>query len=125
MTEAKTLLDRYLLAWTEPDPARRRDLAAELYAADAYYANQGADYRGLDAVVTALTRNYDQFISQGFTFEATAEVVRHHDSARVPWRMMTPDGSTVAAAGMQFLTLADTGLMTSDYQFITQAPPAS
>jgi hypothetical protein len=125
MTDAKTLLDRYLLAWTEPETNRRHDVAAELYAADTYYANQGADYRGLDGAVTAITRNYDKFISQGFTFEAAGDVVEHHNSARIPWRMMAPDGTTVAAAGMQFLILDDSGLVTSDYQFITQAPPAA
>jgi hypothetical protein len=46
MTEAKTLLDRYLLAWIKPDPARRQDLAGD--------------------------------------------VVEHHNSARIPWRMTCP-----------------------------------
>ncbi len=37
--------------------------------------------------------------------------------------MLGPDGATVAAAGMQFLILDNAGLVTSDHQFITQAPP--
>jgi hypothetical protein len=124
MTSVESILERYTLTWNEHDPARRRELAARLYAADAYYANQGGDYRGLDEVVRAVTRNYDGFLSKGFTFEMADGAAAHHDSVRVPWRMLGPDGTTVAAAGMQFLILDDSGLVASDHQFITQAPPS-
>jgi nuclear transport factor 2 (NTF2) superfamily protein len=122
MTSIEKVLDRYTQAWNEGDPARRRELVAQLYAADAYYANQGNDFRGAVEVERALTRNYDGFLSKGFTFELADGAAEHHGSVRVPWRMLAPDGATVAAAGMQFLLLDDAGLVTSDYQFITQAP---
>jgi hypothetical protein len=124
MTTVESILDRYTMTWNEHDPARRQELAARLYAAGAYYANQGGDYRGLEEVVRAITRNYDGFLSKGFTFEMAEGAAAHHGSVRVPWRMLAPDGATVAAAGMQFLLLDDTGLVISDYQFITQAPPS-
>ena len=41
------------------------------------------------------------------TFEVTDNAAEHHGSVRVPWRMLAPDGATVAAAGMQFLVPAD------------------
>lgn len=93
-----------------------------VYAAGGYYANQSGDYRGVTGIEDALTRNYDKFVSKGFTFELAEGAAAHHGSVRVPWRMLAPDGATVAAAGMQFLILDDSGLVTSDYQFITQAP---
>jgi SnoaL-like domain len=124
MTGVGSILERYTLAWNEHDPARRRELAAQLYAPGAYYANQGNDYRGFDEVVRAITRNYGGFLSKGFTFEVAEGAAWHHGSVRVPWRMLAPDGATVAAAGMQFLILDDAGLVTSDHQFITQAPQA-
>ena len=122
MINAESILERYTLAWNEHDPARRRELAAQLYAPGASYANQGNGYRGLDEVVQAITRNYDGFLSKGFTFEVADGAAGHHDAVRVPWRMLAPDGATVAAAGMQFLILNDSGLVASDHQFITQAP---
>ncbi len=122
MTTVESIVDRYTLTWNEHDPTRRQEHAARLYAAGAYYANHGADYRGREEVVRAITRNYDGFLSKGFTFEVAEGAAAHHDSVRVPWRMLGPDGATVAAAGMQFLILDDTGLVISDHQFITQAP---
>jgi hypothetical protein len=122
MTSVDSVLERYTLTWNEHDPERRRELAAQLYAPGAYYANQSGDYRGVEEVVRAITRNYDGFLSKGFTFEVADGAAGHHDSVRVPWRMLGPDGATVAAAGVQFLILDNAGLVTSDHQFITQAP---
>jgi hypothetical protein len=124
MTSVGSILECYTLTWNEYDPARRRELAAQLYAPGAYYANHGNDYRGFDEVVRAITRNYDGFLIKGFTFEVAEAAAGHHGAVRVPWRMLGPDGATVAAAGMQFLVLDDTGLVTSDHQFITQSPRA-
>jgi hypothetical protein len=124
MTDTQTtVLGRYALVWNENDTARRHELVARLYAKGAYYANQSSDYRGIEEVERAVTRNFDSFLSRGFTFEVGAGAAEHHGSVRVPWRMLAPGGTTVAAAGMQFLILDDTGLVTSDYQYITQAPP--
>jgi hypothetical protein len=122
MTSVEVILERYSLVWNEHDPARRRELAAQLYAPRSYYANQGNGYLGLDEVVRAITRNYDGFLSKGFTFEVAEGATGHHGAVRVPWRMLAPDGTTLAAAGMQFLILDDTGLVTGDHQFIVQAP---
>jgi SnoaL-like protein len=122
MTSVEAILDFYTQAWNEGDPGKRHDLVARLYAADAYYANQGNEFPGIAEVERALTRNYDGFLSKGFTFEIADGAAAHHGSVRVTWRMLAPDGVTVAAAGMQFLILDDDGLVTRDYQFITQAP---
>jgi hypothetical protein len=124
MATIEEILGRYTATWTENDPARRRELIADLYALDAYYANQGNEYHGTEGVEIAVVRNWDKFISHGYTFEVAGGAAAHHGSARVPWRMLAPDGATVAAAGMQFLVLDDTGRVRGDYQFITQAPPA-
>jgi hypothetical protein len=124
MTTIEEILDRYTATWTESDPARRREQIAELYAPDAYYANQGNEYHGAAGVEEATARNWDKFISHGYTFTVADGAAAHHDSARVPWQMLAPDGATVAAAGMQFLVLDEAGRVSGDYQFITQAPPA-
>jgi hypothetical protein len=124
MATIDEILGRYAATWTEDDPARRRELVAELYALDAYYATLGNEYQGTAGVEIAVARNWDKFIGHGYTFEVADGAVAHHGSARVPWRMLAPDGETVAAAGMQFLVLDDAGRVRGDYQFITQAPPA-
>jgi hypothetical protein len=116
------VLDQYLKVWNEHDAGRRRELVGELYATSAYYANQSAEYQGRAEVERAVTRNYDGFLSKGYTYEMAEGGAAHHGSVRVPWRMLAPDGTTVAAAGMQFLSLDDSGQVTRDIQFITQAP---
>jgi hypothetical protein len=123
MSSTEKIVDSYTAVWNEHDPATRHKLVAQLYASGGYYANQSADYRGIEEVERAVTRNFDAFLSKGFTFEVAEGALEHHGSVRVPWRMLAPDGATVAAAGMQFLILDDTGLVSSDHQFITQAPP--
>jgi hypothetical protein len=84
---------------------------------------RAATTRGLEKVVRAITRSYDGFLSKGFTFEVADGAAGHHGSVRIPWRMLGQDGVTVAAEVMQFLFLDDNGLVASDHQFITQAPP--
>jgi hypothetical protein len=124
MTRISEIADRYKATWSENDPARRRDLIAELYASDAYYANQGSEYRGAAGLEVAVERNWEKFIRNGYTFEVAEGAAAHHRCARLPWRMLAPDAATVAAAGMQFLAFDDAGRVSSDCQFITQAPPA-
>jgi hypothetical protein len=58
---------------------------AELYAPDAYYANQGNDCHGAAGVEVAITRNWDKFISHGYTFKVADGTTAHRRSARVPW----------------------------------------
>jgi hypothetical protein len=122
MTDADKVLDQYLGVWNEHDADRRHELVGELYVSTAYYANQSADYQGIAEVERAVTRNYDGFLSKGYTFEMAEGAAAHHGSVRVPWRMLAPDGTTVAAAGMQFLSIDDSGKVARDIQFITQAP---
>lgn len=124
MIDLQRALDLYTATWTEKDPAQRRDLVAELYSPTADYATAGNFYTRHDGIDTAVTRNWDAFIANGFTFEITDGAAAHHGAVRLPWRMLAPDGVTVAAAGMQFLIFDDNDRVQTDHQFITQAPPA-
>jgi hypothetical protein len=124
MSEIKQILDHYTAVWNESDSAKRRALIADIYAEDAYYANPAHDNRGLAGIEEAVTANYNEFVSKGFAFSAEADAETHHNAVRVPWKMFAPDGSTVAAVGVQFLVLNEAGKILIDNQFILQAPTA-
>jgi hypothetical protein len=52
-SEAAAFGDRYVAFWNEPDPERRREGVAALWAEDAGYFNALKAYRGHDGIFTA------------------------------------------------------------------------
>src|SRR3546814_11761133 len=51
---ASDLIDRYIAAWNETDPGRRRDLVARVWTDDATYVHpltRGAAAAGIDALI--------------------------------------------------------------------------
>jgi hypothetical protein len=140
MNDLHNLADRYLSLWNEPDPARRRECIAELWApgggqvlADPpQEVRAAADYHqfpvppmavhGHDALDARVTRAYELFVAPGeYRFAAAAEPVRLLDHViGLPWTMVsTADGST-AGGGVNVLHLAEDGRIATDYLFVAR-----
>jgi hypothetical protein len=138
MDDLRDLTDRYVDLWNEPDPARRRDRIAELWApgggqvlvdppaevravADHHqFAAPPLAVHGYDALDARVTRAYELFVAPGdYRFAAAAEPDRLLDHVvGVAWTMVsTADGST-AGGGVNVLHLAEDGRIATDYQFI-------
>lgn len=99
------LIDRYIAAWNEPDPATRRALLVGVWARDGVYTDPLFHAVGrfeLDELIARFREN-----TPGVRFELEGKIDNHHAFLRFFWKMHLPDGSQVP--GMDFGELAPDG----------------
>jgi nuclear transport factor 2 (NTF2) superfamily protein len=115
------LVERYLAVWNESDAGRRRKAIAEVWDENGVYHNQGAEFRGHEAIEAAVVEAHEQFSAAGFVFKLNkAEQV--YDAVRFVWDMVPASGGDPASVGTQFWVLAEDGRVLLDYQFIDKMP---
>lgn len=115
------LASRYLQAWNESDPRRRRALVAEAFAPDAGYVDPLAEVAGHDGLDALIAGVQAKFGGARFTLKGTPE--GHHDRVRFSWALalagktlaegtdvavVAPDGRLAGVTG--FLDYVDPGL---------------
>ncbi|MBS0559646.1 MAG: nuclear transport factor 2 family protein [Proteobacteria bacterium] len=82
---ALALVDRYIAAWNEADPARRRALVAETFGAAARYVDPVAQADGvehIDAMIAAVQQRFE-----GLRFRRLGKVDAHNDRLRFQWAL--------------------------------------
>jgi hypothetical protein len=87
------LVDRYFDIWNETDPARRRELIAATWTADAVYVDPllaGNGHDGIDAMIRAVHERFP-----GHTFHRSSEVDGFANNLRFSWALQTPQGIPV------------------------------
>jgi len=122
-TEAatRTITDRYVAVWNEPDPQSRRAAIGRLWEPDGVeYVEGGVQFRGHEELDGRIGRAYDEFVGSG-KFRATlADDARHHDDlVTFTVQLSTPEGE-VAWAARVFALLGETGRIREDYQLTVQ-----
>jgi len=118
-TDLTALADRYLAAWNETDPARRRDLIARTWADSASYADplmQGTGHGGIDAMIAAVQARFPDF-----RFTRVTPVDAHGRYLRFTWEL-GPEGQAALVVGTDFATVDDDGRLQSMTGFIDRAP---
>ena len=103
--DATAVVDRYLAALNEADPADRRRQIERAWAPDGGMTDPpltGQGHAGLAELGDALHAHY-----AGHSFARTSEVDVHHDRFRFAWALNGPDGTPV-------LTGLDTGVLNQD-----------
>jgi hypothetical protein len=103
MSEHETLVDRYIDAWNEADPARRRALIAGAWAEDAAYLDPALESRGAEAIDGMIAAVQARF--PGCRFRRTGPVDGHHDRIRFPWALAPDEGEPVVS-GVDFAVLS-------------------
>ena len=111
---AEQLADRYLQAWNEADPHKRRALLGAVFAEDASYVDplaEVAGHAGLDALIAGMQA---KFAGARFSAKGTPEI--HHDRIRFSWTRGLPDrklaeGTDVATVGADGRLRAVTGFL--------------
>jgi hypothetical protein len=100
------LVDRYCLGWSDPDPARRRALLAEVLVPTATYTDPRVHADSLEA----LAAHIDRVLAQrpGARVLRTSEVDLHHGVARFAWHVVQADG-TALPEGLDVVWLTDDG----------------
>ncbi|BCJ26752.1 nuclear transport factor 2 family protein [Actinocatenispora sera] len=119
MADITALATRYLDAWNENDPAARRALVDEVFAADARYTDPLADVRGRDAIDALLGEAQQQF--PGLRFSLGGPVDDHHHLARFHWHL-GPDGTDPIVVGFDVVALDEEGRIAQVAGFLDKVP---
>lgn len=121
MTNPADLADRYIAAWNETDPARRRDLIEAGWAKGATYVDPLASVEGHDGVDALIAGVQQRF--PGFAFRLLGEADGYGDQVRFSWSL----GPTVGEPpikGSDVVTVKD-GKIAAVIGFLDQVPVAA
>jgi len=120
MTNLEQLAERYIATWNETDPAARRKLVDELWAADGRYTDPLVDVTGPEAIDATLAAVQGQFPGLVFTLGA---VEAHHHIARFTWNL-GPAGGEPLVIGFDVLAADEDGRIASVHGFLDLVPSA-
>jgi len=119
--QADALADRYIEAWNETDPARRRALIGALWTEDASFVDpvmKGDGHAGVDAVIGGVQGRFP-----GFRFRLIGKPDGFGDYVRLSWGL-GPDGADAPVKGTDFLTVRG-GRLAAVTGFFDQLPQTS
>ena len=117
---ARTITDRYLAVWSEPDPRSRRAAVAGLWEPDGAEYVEGAQFRGHEELGARIARAYEEFVAgRKYHVTTAGDVTRHDDIITFTAQLSTQAGQ-VAWAARVFLLLGDGGHIREDYQLTVQ-----
>ena len=105
MRDITTVVHDYLATWNEPDPERRRALAAAVWTEEGTYLDPLMEGAGPDGIAVMIGAAQAQF--PGHRFELAFGPDAHNDVARFAWRLVGENGTV--AAGTDFATVAEDG----------------
>lgn len=115
MTDASSVVERYIASWNERDAEKRRALVAGTFGADAEYLDplvSGHGIEEIDALIAAAQRQFP-----GHTFALAAGPDETNDRIRFSWVLAPADGEPVAG-GTDFALLAADGRIQSVTGFL-------
>jgi hypothetical protein len=121
----RTITDRYVAVWNEPDAQSRRAAIGSLWEPDGVeYVDGGIQFRGHEELDRRIAHAYDEFVGSG-TYTATMadDASRHDDVITFTVQLSTHEGE-VAWAARVFVLLGETGCIREDYQ-LTVKPLAA
>ncbi|MGF6571402.1 hypothetical protein ABH945_003523 [Paraburkholderia sp. GAS333] len=113
------LIDRYFDAWNETDHARRRELIAATWTADADYRDPllaGTGHDGIDAMIRAVHERFPQHL-----FRRTTQVDGFANRLRFSWELTTPAGDAIVK-GSDFGVVDAHGRLQAVTGFLDQVP---
>jgi hypothetical protein len=113
---------RYVAAWNERDPKRRRDLIANTWREDGIYRDahrHGEGHAAINAMIDAAQR---QFPSYRVALKSGIEA--HNGYARFSWAAGGTSDAPLYLGGTDFVVVADDGRLESVVGFIDAAPAA-
>lgn len=121
--DTQALAERYVAAWNEADPHRRREAVAALWLSDgAHYVN-AREVHGHAELEQRIIGSHEKWVAEkGFRFRAVPNAQRLQDTVTFNWEMLAPDGE-VRSTGLEFLRVDADDRIVADYQFIVMAPP--
>jgi hypothetical protein len=87
------VIDRYCEAWSEPDPHRRAELLASVWAPNATYTDPTVHAAGVEEFLSHIARV--QARRPGAKVVRTSELDEHHRVVRFAWHVLQADGTAL------------------------------
>ena len=115
------IVDHYIAAWNERDPARRRALVERAWTPEGTYVDPARQADGLDAISEMIGEAQTHFPGHSLTRRGEADV--HGDRIRFSWDL-APDGGAAFFFGTDFAFVAKDGRLCDVTGFIDAAPAA-
>jgi SnoaL-like protein len=119
MSDINELVDRYLAAWNETDPAARAALVDEVFAEDASYTDPLVAVRGHDGLEATIAAVQGQFA--GLVFSSGGPVDAHHDIVRFTWHLGS-EGAEPLVIGFDVAQIGEDGRITRVLGFLDKVP---
>jgi hypothetical protein len=123
------IVARYVAVWNEPDAAARARAVAGLWSGDGVEFVEGAQFRGLDALVDRVAEAHTAFVASGLYTVTHDGRVSVHDRLVVLTIQLAhahgEDAGDVAWAARVFLVLDADGRISEDYHLTVQPLPAA
>ena len=120
MSNINEVVVRYLAAWNEREPKRRRDLVAKAWTEDGTYVDRVREGRGHDSLDAMIATAQDQF--PGYRLNLASGVEAHHDYVRFSWVAGGTADAPLYIKGTDFAMVAGDGRMKSVVGFTDAAP---
>ena len=118
-SDIEQLVERYLDAFNETEPARRRELIRELYRPDSTYVDPHVELTGPDQVEQFIASTQERF--PGYRFRLGGPVDAHHNQARFQWYAGPADTEVPVYVGFDVI-VTDGGSVRSVHGFMDVAP---
>jgi hypothetical protein len=119
MSDFASVVERYLAAWNETDPGRRRTRLEEACTDDIRYVDPLAEVEGhaaLDGLIGAVQAQFP-----GLVFSPGGPVDAHHQQGRFTWHL-GPAGREPVVVGFDVAELGPDGRIRTVLGFIDRAP---
>jgi len=113
------IVTAYLATWNETDPAARRQLLDEHWAADVSYVDPLMAATGRDQLEAAIAGVQQQF--PGFVFSEHGPADGHHKQVRFGWAL-GPEGVEAPVLGFDVVVTDDSGRIASVLGFLDKVP---
>jgi hypothetical protein len=120
MSNVNEVVVRYLAAWNEREPKKRRELVAKAWTEDGTYVDAARDGKGhesLDAMIATAQGHFP-----GYRLNLASGIEVHHDYLRFSWAAGGTADAPLFIKGTDFVALADDGRIKSVVGFTDAAP---
>jgi len=121
MSNVNETVERYIAAWNERDPDKRRAIIAKAWTEDASYidpARSGKGHDGISAMIEGVQAHFP-----GYSFRLKKGADAHNDCVRFQWEAGGTKDAPLHYVGTDFAIVADDGRLKSVTGFTDEAPP--
>jgi hypothetical protein len=120
MTDVNQTVIRYIQAWNERDPKRRREIVARTWAEDGSYIDahrNGTGHSAIDAMIAAAQEQFP-----GYRVNLVSGIEAHNNFVRFSWEAGGTSEAPLYLGGTDFAVLAADGRIRTIAGFVDAAP---